>query len=1019
MGKKLFLILLSALLVLTGCSDTVEELSQGGESKQEASSDETSQGGEEMEITNHLALGAIYAYGYSSKAEGDDALTALTDGKTDTFVTLSTDIKNDGKNELDLTFTDWYSKSHTVQMKKNYVLLTVDLGFVANVKEIQVVTKDKDCLGTEVFTSDDGYNFTNYAGAFDTVTNGVPTFEIQTGLAAKAILLVIPADAEETVSISEIIVKGESSAKKEALAAEATVVSKKDAITGKDGKVVQVDLGSVQNVSEVLFTASRDKVERLNVRYSVDGETWSDLGQSYLHSSGADLYRYLVTRNHTVEARYLEVYTYVSTSVSAKDVTVYGCKEAVAEPNYEFIQRKNQLSNTNVSAYNKASLNGKEEAKLTDMSFVNFVKGNAGANTVEVTMGQSYSDLCALALNTYRENPYDMTVTADGKEVSFSLYETEVAGSFVSYLFFDQAVAGQKLTVTFHSGEAAQLSEIMVYCGQPQLPLVRGGFFQLPTAGGGNPSSQNSEYAWYLQLKGMRDLGMEYVVLQYSAHYNARSTLINGKNIKAKGFRYTATYGCTDVPKAVLDAAEKLGMKVYLGTMHDADFTNPIANMESYEGMVDAAFAIIKDINNLYGAHPAFAGYYLSDETCDAWLNLKGGVDAARYVYKNQSDLIREIAPEAKIMIAPAIWRSGKPEQGADNLYRMLAPEKEGDKPIVDIVAAQDCLGREQTLYVTNEAYASFESYVEEWAKAVRRAGAEFWHDAEVFEIIGSSKRCEEVIKSLNIELKTSGTVIVFDIPHYFTTYSMGAYNDVKNCYKVAIMRDYVKYYSTMKELDTMGTEADQPAVNTHDGKEVDTSGRLPVIKPVVTTKKYNEGVLQFGTPDPAAVTAWQTFKLGNNSGAKPEYALYWDADNFYVLLKTGDTTASYGKGAWWAGNDDLVQIWMTADGSTTSGVLTLDTGIRYYLHRTGENKWTPGGEAGSLATFSGFTFEEKDGVLVIKMPWTSLNVEAPDAGSGAVIGIKIQYIDGADSSWAASDGTKDQSVQVSALYSF
>ena len=84
----------------------------------------------------------------------------------------------------------------------------------------------------------------------------------------------------------------------------------------------------------------------------------------------------------------------------------------------------------------------------------------------------------------------------------------------------------------------------------------------------------------------------------------------------------------------------------------------------------------------------------------------------------------------------------------------------------------------------------------------------------------------------------------------------------------------------------------------------------------VVTTKKYNEGVLQFGTPDPAAVTAWQTFKLGNNSGAKPEYALYWDAENFYVLLKTGDATASYGKGAWWAGNDDLVQIWMTADGS-------------------------------------------------------------------------------------------------------
>ena len=271
----------------------------------------------------------------------------------------------------------------------------------------------------------------------------------------------------------------------------------------------------------------------------------------------------------------------------------------------------------------------------------------------------------------------------------------------------------------------------------------------------------------------------------------------------------------------------------------------------------------------------------------------------------------------------------------------------------------------------------------------------------------------------MNIELKTSGTVIVFDIPHYFTTYSMGDYNDTKNCYKASIMRDYVKYYSTVKELDTIGTEADQPVVNTHDGKEVDTSGRLPVVKPVVTTKKYNEGVLQNGTPDPADITGWQTFKLGNNSGAKPQYALYWDSDAFYVVLKTDDTTANYGKGVWWEGKDDLVQIWMTVDGSTASGVLDLDTGIRYYIHRTAESKWTAGGAAGNLVTFSGFTFTETDGVLVIKMPWTSLNVEAPDAGSGAVIGVKLQYIDGADHSWASSDGTKDQSIQFSALYSF
>lgn len=1017
MKKRNLLALLSFVLCITcllsACGeDLPEAVSQWESSSPEESS--TEEGGNEMERKEHLALDAFYTYGFSAVVTGDEDLSALTDGKTDTFVTVSTDLGGDGKDTLSLTFNDWYSKSHTVEMKKDYFTLTVDLGFMTRIREIRLIAKDATLFGTEVYASDDGYNFTTYLGDLDTVVNGVPTFTPQAEAEAKAILLVIPAAASETVLLSEIILEGEAAHKKIPFSAEAEVISKKDEITGKDGRVVKVDLGETKNVSEVKLQGVNN-IPRLTVRYSADGETWEDFGQSYL--TGKDCY--LVTRNHTVEARYLELYTYIPNAISADAVSVYGCEEAVAEPDYDFIRRKNQLSNTNVASYKKVSFNGKEEAQLTDMSFVNRVTGNAGENTVELELGQTYEDLCALALNSYMENPYDMTVTADGKEVSFSLYENGVADSIVSYLFFDQAVAGEKLTVTFHCGEAAQLSEVMVYCGQPQLPLVRGGFFQLPTAGGNNPASQNSEYSWYLQLKGMRDLGMEYVVLQYSAHYNARSTMINGKNIKEKGFRYTATYGCEDVCGAVLDAAEKLGMQVYLGTMHDADFTNPIANMESYEGMVDAAFAIIKDIRTLYGDHPAFAGYYLSDETCDAWLNLKGGVDAARYVYKNQSDYIREIHPEAKIMIAPAIWRSGKPTQGADNLYKMLAPEKEGDKPVVDIVAAQDCLGREQTLYVTNQAYAAYESYVEEWAKAVRRAGAEFWHDAEVFEIISSSKRADEVVKSLNIEMKTSGSVIVFDIPHYFSTYSMGAYNDYKNCYKVAIMRDYVKYYDSWKALDSMGTETEQPEVITHDGKEVDTSGRLPVNKPVISEKKYNEGVLQSGTPNPAEVTAWQTFKLGNNSGVKPQYALYWDSDAFYVLLKTGDTTQSFGKGVWWEGKDDLVQIWMTADGSTANGVLDLDTGIRYYLHRKAATTWVPGGEAGELTTFSGFTFEEKDGVLVIKMPWTSLNVVSPEAGSGAVIGVKIQYIDGADGSWAASDGTKDQSVQVSALFSF
>ena len=1065
MFKKhiLFLITVITLLlsmILSSCGDdTISEISDDLSNFIDVSNDES---GGTVVNTDNLAYKAFYAYNYGFNIVGDDNLTSLTDGDEDNFVELNTDINKDGKDYIDLTFNDWYSKTHTVKMDNDCISFSVDLGFITSVKKVSLVMKDYTGKYVEIFASNDGYNFTDYIGKFDTSKDA---FEADVDFEAKSILFVIPATTKDTVKISEVIVKGDRSHTKELLSLGASYTWKgspksnfkdsdnkkltdglffadsgKDAIVGKTsfeldslnnkaGSIIIIDLESVKNVSEVNFgvyipqTGASALPERVDVRYSIDGETWYDFGQSYLMSSSGmkenASYKYLITRNHTVEARFVKIFTYVSGAFLTDEISVFGCSEKVDEPDYDFIRKKNQLSNSNISAYKVSKFNGKEIDSLTDMSFIKFEKGISGKNTISIDLLSSYDDVCAVALNYKKNNLSDIVVKVGENNISFNEYDTVVANSAVKYLFFDNISSGDSVEVSFNCTGAVEISEIMVYAGQPQLPLVKGGFFQLPTAGGGNQAAQNSEYSWYLQLKGMRDLGMGYVVIQYSAHFNARSTIINGKNIKAKGFKYTPTYGCEDVCLAVLNAAEKLGMKVYLGTIHDSDFTDPIGNMESYGPIVDAGFAIIKDIEEMYGDHPAFEGYYLSDETCDHWLNLKGGVDAARYVYKNQSDYIREIDSDAKIMIAPAIWRSGQPTLGADNLYKMLAPENEGERPVVDIVAAQDCLGREGTLYVTDNAYSDFEKYVEEWAKAVRRAGAEFWHDAEVFEIISSSKRYDDVIKSLNIEMKTSGTVIVFDIPHYFSSYSMSGYNDVKNHYKVRIMRDYVRYYSSIEKYDNIGLDAIQPDVNIDDGKVIDTSGVLPVIKPIITTQKYNEGVLVNSTPNISSVEKWYKFQAGNNSGEKPEYALYWDNDFFYVLLKTNDKTKSYGKGVWWEGKDDLVQIWMSSDGSTANSALDLDTGIRYYIHRQDSSTWIAGGSAGSLATYSGFQFEVVDDVILIKMPWKSLNLNVPTTDSNTAIGIKIQYIDGQDQSWAASDGSKDQSIKFSALYSF
>lgn len=744
-----------------------------------------------MEKEN-LAIGCLYTYDYGVSVTGDDGLSALTDGKKDNFVTLVTDT-----DKIDLQFSDWYKNPHTVQMDNSFIVLTVDLGFVTQVSKVGLVMQGYEKRAISLFTSNDGYNFTQYAGAFDSFEDG--NFAAAVNINAKAIQFVIPADAKETVKIGEIMVEGVRDHKKAPFTAAMTVENAADPITKKAGQVLHLDLGAEKNISEVLLSCGQADL-RIDVRYSANGESWTDFGQSFLHAQGKQS-RYLVTRNHTVNARYIDIYTYAS-DLADVQVSVFGCEKAVAEPEYGYTVKTEQLSDTNVAPNGQVSLNGEKTELLSDMLFEKYVSAR-GSVQVSVELDMVYEKLCGMAINCTTDAVKDAAITVDGNPVSFTQYAAPAPGSTTRFFYFDEKVAGSKVELTFNT-TIAEIIEVMVYDRQPSVPMVRGGFFQLPTSGGNNPAAQNSDYTWYLQLKGMRDLGMEYVIIQYSSHFLAKTTLVNGENIKALGFTYNATYGSKDVCQAVLDAAQKLGMKVYLGTVHDSDFNKPLEYMPTYAPIVEAGKAMIKDIEAMYGDHPAFAGYYLSDETCDHWLNLEGGVEAARYVYKGQSDYIRQIDPDATIMIAPAIWRSGEPEVGAEHLYEMIKPEKEGEKPVADIVAAQDCLGREQTLVVTNKAYASFERYVELWAKAVRKAGAEFWHDAEVFEVTYSAKRYEEVVKSLHIEAKTSGSIIVFDIPHYFSTYSMGSVQDPKNCIKTRIMRDYVRFYHGVKEFDAI-----------------------------------------------------------------------------------------------------------------------------------------------------------------------------------------------------------------------
>lgn len=753
-------------------------------------------------VESHKILENVRVWTETGTAVESGNIEALTAGAAEA-VTL---IKDPDMPE-ELTFTDWYSATHTEKTPFEGVGIFIDIGFCATVDYIDLIGIGNTSY--KIYASDDGYNFTHYLGIFA----GERALVTQK---FKALNIVFEA---ESITLSSISVCGTPDGEKELLSLGASYVWEgvgmrdysdaegtkltdgkyfstegvdavaaktshdKDPRNGKTGNVITLDLGKIKNISEVSFgaylTGDMNAVisDRIAVRYSVDGENFLDFGQSFLVSSSGKKNdcsnRFTVTRPFTAEARYVKIFTYADGIFATDEIEVWGASAPVAEKKYSVLARPKGDTNTIVSA---------GDDSLTDGIFTEGIK------TESVTVKASGTT-----------NAVNIVSTASVTDISLAgtVYENDAAGIYTTLIVLDTPVTETEFTLSFKC--EGEINEIQTFEKDIQKPLVDGGFYQLPTNGGNDVSTQNDAYSWFLSLKGMRDLGMSTVIIQYSTHYNAKTTLINGKNIIAAGYTYTPTYGTEDLCMAVLNAAEKLGMKVYIGTIHDADFTNPSANTDQYADIVKDGEAVIKDIYEMYSSHAAFGGYYLSDETCDYWLNIKGGVEAARTVYEGQSKVIRALDEDGIIMIAPAIWRSGSIAMAEENIYNLIKPAADSEKPVVDIVAVQDCLGREQSLTVSDQVYLAWLEHCQAWAKGIRKAGADFWHDAEVFEINYSSKRFSETEKSLTLQYPLSGGIVVFDIPHYMTPMPLWGKDDWKGMYKNWTMKGYIEYYSENK----------------------------------------------------------------------------------------------------------------------------------------------------------------------------------------------------------------------------
>jgi hypothetical protein len=229
----------------------------------------------------------------------------------------------------------------------------------------------------------------------------------------------------------------------------------------------------------------------------------------------------------------------------------------------------------------------------------------------------------------------------------------------------------------------------------------------------------------------------------------------------------------------MLDAAERLEMQVFLGLGLDPAFWqgrfDPVASAEEN-------IALMMRLEELYGASPALAGWYLPEE-----------IDDRRFV---ATDAHEAIIAYLEAVTRAAHERTGRPVMVAP--YFGMNPNGPAyaawwdvtlARAPIDIIAMQDGVGTRRT--TTEEGVGVFEAL----AEVAARHGAALWSDLEVFEQVhgwpvdagpwqARPATIEQVLHQLELEAPHVEKIVVFDFTHYMSPRLGGAAEELYRGYQ-------------------------------------------------------------------------------------------------------------------------------------------------------------------------------------------------------------------------------------------
>jgi hypothetical protein len=214
---------------------------------------------------------------------------------------------------------------------------------------------------------------------------------------------------------------------------------------------------------------------------------------------------------------------------------------------------------------------------------------------------------------------------------------------------------------------------------------------------------------WDAKIKEIADAGLEYLVLM--------STALNFRSFFPTKIFPQWQLVCPDPLEAVLSAADKYGVKFFVGGGFYGDVQDP--NIISDPIAARKSDQAIEEIAGRYGHHRSFHGWYWPNE---AFIDRHYSAEFIQYV-NACSRRARQVTPQARIMIAPYGTRVAVPD---DEYVRQLVSMD------VDIIAYQDEVGVRKSR--PDETSAFYEGLRKAHDRAQRSA---IWADVEVFEFEG------------------------------------------------------------------------------------------------------------------------------------------------------------------------------------------------------------------------------------------------------------------------------------------